>query len=193
MNARAKIKNVLRTVYGDFNTLSLLENEYEKIITKELIEGDIIDKKQWITYNQVILELKHNIRDMLKVRELQYRLTNEEEPNSACIDVIEHVNEEFYIMKKKEFNLGNDDDRKELYELLNKHRLNQLKKFINKRFINNDEFNNEIASGSIIKIKDRIIEELDSEFKILRDDPNDITVDNLVNGFVKSLIKELYK
>jgi hypothetical protein len=96
-------------------------------------------------------------------------------------------------MKKKEFNLGNDDDRKELYELLNKHRLNQLKKFINKRFINNDEFNNEIASGSIIKIKDRIIEELDSEFKILRDDPNDITVDNLVNGFVKSLIKELYK
>jgi hypothetical protein len=67
MNARAKIKNVLRTVYGDFNTLSLLENEYEKIITKELIEGDIIDKK--------------------------HRLTNEEEPNSACIDVIEHVNE----------------------------------------------------------------------------------------------------
>jgi len=45
----------------------------------------------WLTYNQVILELKHNIKDALKVKELQYRLTDSENPNKACLDVLADI------------------------------------------------------------------------------------------------------
>ncbi len=89
MNLKAKIRCVLREHYGEFNTN--LEHEYESKLTANLIEGDIQKKKAWLTYNQVILELKHSLKDMLKVKELQYRLTEDTNPNDVCIEVIEPV------------------------------------------------------------------------------------------------------
>lgn len=80
---------VLREHYGDFN--SYLEHEYENKITENLILGDIEEKQAWATYNQVILELKNTLKDNLKVKELQYKLTEEANPNEVCIQVIEAI------------------------------------------------------------------------------------------------------
>jgi len=89
MNIKTKIKTVLTKYYGDFNTG--LENEYQNKLTETLLSNNFEEKKAWITYNQVILELKHSIKDMLKVKELQYRLTESKEPNIDCIAVIEEL------------------------------------------------------------------------------------------------------
>jgi len=90
VNIKAKIRQKLIEVYGEpFNTY--LEHEYEKKITENLINGDLKSKKEWVTYNQVILELKHNIKDALKVKELQYKLTDNQPPSKACIEVIKEV------------------------------------------------------------------------------------------------------
>jgi hypothetical protein len=84
-----KIRSVLREVYGDFETY--LEHEYEDRITENLYNGTIKNKREWMTYNQVVLELKHNIKDMLKVKELQYHLTEDDEPRKVCISVLNKV------------------------------------------------------------------------------------------------------
>jgi hypothetical protein len=91
MELKTKIREVLREHYGEFNTL--LEHQYEDTITKNLIDGDIEKKRAWLTYNQVILELKHSLKDMLKVKELQYKLTDNMNPNSVCISIVESVKE----------------------------------------------------------------------------------------------------
>lgn len=75
--------------YGDFK--SGLEHAYENKLTENLIVGDIEQKKAWATYNQVILELKHSLKDMLRVKELQYKLTDNTNPNEVCIEVIKDV------------------------------------------------------------------------------------------------------
>ena len=87
MNLKAKIRLVLREHYGEFNTY--LEHEYENKLTENLIIGDMNNKKAWMTYNQVILELKNTLKDMLKVKELQYKLTENLNPNEVCIEVLE--------------------------------------------------------------------------------------------------------
>jgi len=87
MDLKDKIRLVLREHYGDFN--SYLEHEYENKITENLIVGDVDKKKAWVTYNQVILEFKNNLKNMLKVKELQYKLTENSDPNKVCIEVIE--------------------------------------------------------------------------------------------------------
>ena len=89
MNLKAKIRTVLSEHYGDFATN--LEHQYETKLTSNLIEGDLEKKMAWVTYNQVILELKHSLKDMLRVKELQYKLTEETNPNEVCIEVIEPV------------------------------------------------------------------------------------------------------
>lgn len=77
-------------VYGDqFN--SYLEKEYVSKITENLINGDFKSKSEWLTYNQVILELKHNLKDAIRVKELQYKLTDNNQPNVACIEVINEI------------------------------------------------------------------------------------------------------
>lgn len=68
-----------------------MEHAYENKLTENLIDGSIEKKKAWITYNQVILELKYSLKDMLKVKELQYKLTESTNPNEVCIQVIEDV------------------------------------------------------------------------------------------------------
>lgn len=90
MKLKNKIRKALRESYGEFTTN--LEHEYLNEVTQALIVGSSHDKEEWVTYNQVIVELKHNIKDNLKVRELLYRLTNREDPNNACIEVIKEIN-----------------------------------------------------------------------------------------------------
>ena len=89
MDTRLKIKEALRECYGEFDTY--LELEYENKITENLLNGSMSQKREWATYNQVILELKHSIKDNLKVKELQYRLTDKSNPGEVCIDVIRDI------------------------------------------------------------------------------------------------------
>ena len=91
MNLKTKIRLVLKEHYGEFN--SYLEHEYENKLTENLIVGNLDNKKAWATYNQVILELKNTLKDMLKVKELQYKLTDNSDPNEVCIEVLETVKE----------------------------------------------------------------------------------------------------
>ncbi len=79
----------MREAYGSFDTY--LEHEYENKLTDNLFNGDLKSKQEWVTYNQVILELKHNIKDGIKVKELQYKLTEDSPPNQACIEVIDGI------------------------------------------------------------------------------------------------------
>lgn len=83
------IKKTLREHYGNFETY--LEHKYENTITEKLIVSNGRDKEAWLTYNQVILELKHSLKDTLKVKELQYMLTDDNNPNKVCIDIIEEI------------------------------------------------------------------------------------------------------
>jgi hypothetical protein len=89
MNTRDKIRNVLKEHYGDFD--SILERQYEIKLTSNLLDGSLDNKRAWVTYNQVILELKYSLKDMLKVKEIQYKLTDNLDPKDVIIEVIEPV------------------------------------------------------------------------------------------------------
>lgn len=91
MILKDRIRIVLREHYGEFDTY--LEHEYEEKITNRLIEGNMALKKIWATYNQVVLEMKNSIKDDVKVKELQYKLTDDMDPRNVCIEVIEDVKE----------------------------------------------------------------------------------------------------
>jgi hypothetical protein len=89
MDLKSKIRFLLKEQYGEFNTF--LEIEYQEKITENLIIGDLNTKKAWVTYNQVILELKNGLKNNLKVKELLYNLTEESNPNEECIKVINEL------------------------------------------------------------------------------------------------------
>jgi hypothetical protein len=89
MDIKDKIRKVLKEHYGDFD--SVLERQYEIKLTNNLLVGDLDDKKAWVTYNQVILELKHALKDVLKVKEIQYKITDNLDPKEVIIEVIEPV------------------------------------------------------------------------------------------------------
>jgi hypothetical protein len=89
MNIKDKIRGVLKSQYGEFETH--LEHVYEDKVIEVLVSENFKNKEAWLTYNQVILELKYSIKDTLKVKELQYKLTDNLDPNKACIEVIENV------------------------------------------------------------------------------------------------------
>jgi|TARA_R110000796_G_scaffold88545_8_gene190462 hypothetical protein len=83
------IRRILRQSYGKFETH--LEEVYATKMTEHISKGDWNNKVEWATYNQVILELKHNLKDMLKVRRLQYNLTEGNNPKKVCISVLEEI------------------------------------------------------------------------------------------------------
>ena len=89
MEIRDKIRQSLRESYGEFNTN--LEHEYEEMLTKNLIIGKDNDRMAWLTYNQVILELKNSLKNSLITKKLQYMLTDNLNPNTACIEVIRDI------------------------------------------------------------------------------------------------------
>lgn len=85
-----RIKNVLREHYGEFSTM--LELEYENKLIQALLEENNHNRNKWATYNQVILEFKDTVKNKNLVQELQYRLTDFENPNNVCMDIIENFN-----------------------------------------------------------------------------------------------------
>lgn len=87
MDQKLKIREELRKLYGDFETV--LEHQYEEIITEHLSLGSYENRHKWATYNQVILEYKNTLRNMLKVKELQYKLTEALNPKEIVIEIIE--------------------------------------------------------------------------------------------------------
>jgi hypothetical protein len=89
MKIKDKIRGMLREQYGDFETH--LEHIYEDKVIDVLVNENFKNKKAWLTYNQVILELRHSIKDNLKVKELQYKLTDNLDPKLVCIEVINNV------------------------------------------------------------------------------------------------------
>jgi len=89
MDIKSKIRTELINHYGEFETI--LEHQYGDKITEKLSHGSLASKKAWITYNQVILELKHSLKDMLRVKELQYKLTDDGDLNNIVIEAIENV------------------------------------------------------------------------------------------------------
>ena len=89
MDLKVKIRQVLNEQYGGFK--SDLEHEYEIKLTENLMTKSIKKRKVWATYNQIILELKHSIKDMLKVKEIQYKLTDENSTNDSIIESVEGV------------------------------------------------------------------------------------------------------
>ena len=91
MDIKDNIRLKLREAYGNVETY--LEGTYEQYLTENIYISTIDNKKKWVTYNQVILELKHNLKDMLRVKELQYKLTESTNPNNTCIEVLSGLDE----------------------------------------------------------------------------------------------------
>lgn len=89
MDVKHKIRLELRKHYGEFETI--LEHQYEDKLTQNLIEGSLKKRKAWATYNQVVLELKHSLKDILRVKELQYKLTDDDNPKEVIIEFIEGI------------------------------------------------------------------------------------------------------
>ena len=98
MELKQKIKDKLREVYGTFDTY--LEIEYENLIIEKLLNGNWNHKQEWATYNQLVLELKNNIKNMLKVRELQYNLTENILSKSRCLNIIEDIKNDSPELKR---------------------------------------------------------------------------------------------
>lgn len=89
---KAKIREILKDTYGDFSTV--LEVQYENVMLQKLSSKNRNRVREWLTYNQVILELRDNLKNSLKTKELQYRLTDGENPNMACLDVMGELKNE---------------------------------------------------------------------------------------------------
>lgn len=89
MDLRAKIREVLNEQYGGFKTA--LEHEYEIKLTEKLMDSSLKSKRMWATYNQIVLEFKHTIKDNLRVKELQYKLTDENNNKESILESLENV------------------------------------------------------------------------------------------------------
>jgi hypothetical protein len=98
MDLKRKIRKVLREHYGEFE--SYLEHRYEEVLTENLINGSRSTKQAWATYNQVVLELKKSIKNTLKLKELQYKLTDNSNPNDTCIEVISDIKDTSVELKR---------------------------------------------------------------------------------------------
>ena len=81
---RGKIKKILRESLGDL-VKSSLGSQYEKLVTENLLSDK---KREWATYNQVIIEL-NNLKERKKIEEVQYRLTDKEDPNQVIVEILE--------------------------------------------------------------------------------------------------------
>lgn len=89
MKIKEKIRSVLRENYGNFDTY--LERQYETTMVDNLFHGNKQKKEAWSTYYQLVLEIKNSIKDENRVKELQYKLTDDVNHNEVCIEVIEDI------------------------------------------------------------------------------------------------------
>lgn len=100
MDLRDKIKKELRESYGNFETYlehkyeeTMVEKLYEEHLNKRLSSETLDIKRAWVTYNQVIIEFKNNLKDMIMVKKLQYRLTDVEDPKNIFIEILSETKE----------------------------------------------------------------------------------------------------
>ena len=84
-----KIKEILRKVYGEFN--SYLEKKYEEKLVDILVNGTAYDKYKWITYNQILIELRLTKKDENITNELLYKLTEDGDPTKACVAFLDRL------------------------------------------------------------------------------------------------------
>jgi len=81
---KTRIKKALREFYGNFDTF--LENDYETLMVEKIASPN--DRRKWATYNSVLLELKNNLKNQIRVKQLQYRLTDDEDPKNAILEIL---------------------------------------------------------------------------------------------------------
>lgn len=84
-----KIKEILRKVYGEFN--SYLEKKYEEKLVDILVNGTAYDKYKWITYNQILIELRLTKKDENITNELLYKLTEDGDSTKACVAFLDRL------------------------------------------------------------------------------------------------------
>lgn len=93
-------------------------------------------------------------------------------------------------------NLYEGGKRKYTYEeleaMFNKQRIKILAKYVEKHFTENPDFIDKIEWFMNGNIKIEIIQALDKEFNILRDDPDDKHIEKMLNDKVEKFIQELY-
>jgi hypothetical protein len=87
-----RIRQILRETNGTVE--GYLEEQFENKVLESVSSRNKKEAEAWLTYNQVILELKHNIKDALRAKELQYRLTGSENPNKSCLNVLVDIKRE---------------------------------------------------------------------------------------------------
>ena len=87
MDLKSRIKEELVKLYGVYE--SGLETKYNEKIIYEIMYN--VNKNEWATFNQVTVELKKNLKLRLKLQELLYRLTDEEDPQTVCISILEDI------------------------------------------------------------------------------------------------------
>lgn len=95
---RDHILRVLRSSYGDFNTT--LDNQYSNTIVNEISDNKTNVIREWLTYHQVILELKKTDTTVAKAKEIQYRITDGEHPKNVCLDVIKELTDSNSELKR---------------------------------------------------------------------------------------------
>lgn len=81
---------------------------------------------------------------------------------------------------------------KEILDLFNQHRMKLLSKFIDRKFINNEDFLENMRKLMDGSMRHQIFQALDQEYQILRDDANDENIIKLVEAKVSEIIEKLY-
>lgn len=85
---REKISIILRELYGP--EITNLDKISIDVITEGLLLEEWFEKEKWATYNQVLLEIK-SLGNTLKTQELQYFMSDSDDPKNVCIDVINSI------------------------------------------------------------------------------------------------------
>jgi len=96
-------------------------------------------------------------------------------------------------MKNKNFLGDKNKLDKDIEVFIRNHRMRVLSKFIDKNFTNNEEFQNTVKRIMRGTIRVQIVDALDKEFSILRDDADDNDIEKLVNDKIENFIKDLYR
>ncbi len=83
---KTHILEILRASYGNFDTK--LECQYSETIVDEIANNKVSTVREWLTYHQVIIELKKTSDTLKEAKELQYRISDGEYPKTVCLDVL---------------------------------------------------------------------------------------------------------
>lgn len=93
-------------------------------------------------------------------------------------------------MKNKRFRAGSLTD-KEKEDLLSKHRIKVLAKYIKKNYLNNEVWSDRAGKNLTLIIHMEIIRGLNDEFEFLRDDPMDPLIVELIDEKTQKIIEIL--